>query len=392
MTFNKKNYIKNQNTDIWAYPILILLSITFLLLVSSSTSPLYSVYGGDSATLMMFGRLLNFGKIPYLDFIDHQGPMVIFIQAFAQIFYPTDSRLSTFILQIINLSIIQCFFYKTARLLLSPAMALSICFFTLIFLRYTFNHGNITEEYSLLFITIVFYITTKVILNGISTLSDIKCIFVGICSAMLFWTRLNNTGVIFACIVFITYLLLRNNRWKQFFSSLTLFAVGFLIISIPLIFYFLRNDAFFAMLKAAFIYNFKLGRSNLLQDYFSATTSTLRYILRAWIPFVILATGSIIYFLKTKKRGISLFAFLLLFFGYIATHMGNQHSHYLILNTPCLVLGLMLIIRAYVDLKKLPRQIVLSFSILWFIFSLAQVVYTNKMFEESRITFIINAK
>lgn len=38
-------------------------------------------YGGDSAVFILIGKMFNAGKVPYVDFFEHKGPTLIFIEA-----------------------------------------------------------------------------------------------------------------------------------------------------------------------------------------------------------------------------------------------------------------------------------------------------------------------
>lgn len=377
----------NKKIDFWVYLILIFTSFIFLLLYSTSTSPLYSTYGGDSAVFTMFGRMFNSGKIPYLDFFDHKGPMVIFIQAFAQKIYSSDSRLSTFILQIINISIIQILLYKTSRLLLNSTNSIVVCLIFLIFFRYTIEGGNLTEEYSLLFISITFYINVKILLSSISNLSNVSCMFVGLCSAMLFWIRLNNTGVVFSCILFILILLLKEKLWKRLFFCTVFFLIGFSIISIPLVMYFLKNNAFMDMINAAFIHNLKYVEASESEDHLTSLATTILHIFKAWVPFIILIIGTLLFYLKTKKANVLLFSALLLFFGYFTTHIGNAYYHYMTLNIPSLLLGIIYLMHILIDNKNKISKAILTLVILCLMVELVQAVYVFKPLDKSDTTY-----
>lgn len=64
---------------------LLILSFVFVSIFCPVSSPITICYTGDSSIFMTMGRLFIDGKIPYVDFFDHKGPVIILIEAFGQI-------------------------------------------------------------------------------------------------------------------------------------------------------------------------------------------------------------------------------------------------------------------------------------------------------------------
>ena len=55
-------------------------SVIFLVIFSWSTSPLFKFTGYDSNVFKAMGRFMADGLVPYKDYFDHKGPVVVFIE------------------------------------------------------------------------------------------------------------------------------------------------------------------------------------------------------------------------------------------------------------------------------------------------------------------------
>ena len=72
----------------------------FLLLLSASTSPLYTSYcDGDSSIFMLIGKAITMGKNVYTDYFDHKGPILFYLNALG--FAVTKTKAGVFIIQCI---------------------------------------------------------------------------------------------------------------------------------------------------------------------------------------------------------------------------------------------------------------------------------------------------
>lgn len=140
------------------YVLFIITSVLYLCVFSSYTSPLFNNYGGDSAFFMLMGKMFSAGKIPYVEFFDHKGPFLIFIQ-YIGLKLATDDRTGIFILQVINLFIVQNIIYLFARTYLSKMLSIAVVMLTLLVFSFTIQGGNSTEEWSLLYLYLCLWMT-----------------------------------------------------------------------------------------------------------------------------------------------------------------------------------------------------------------------------------------
>ena len=159
-----KNVIDKRKNKII---LVIFLSVYLLgmLLASSFTSPLYPWdYGGDSAIFSLVGQGITQGKFLYVDLFDHKGPVLFFIEALGDLLCGrTGIWLVQCIFGVINLLILYFSWLliriKQEKCALIDCSAIFIAGYSIFF--YTFERGNLSEEYSLPFISICIYFFIK---------------------------------------------------------------------------------------------------------------------------------------------------------------------------------------------------------------------------------------
>jgi len=321
-----------------AYLIFLGVSIIFIFLFSRGTSPFYNFYGHDSAIFITMGKALLDGKTPYVDFFDHKGPMLIFINALGQIFI--EGRYGIFILQIINLSVVLLFIYKISRLffqsLLHAGILISIF---LLFFRFTITEGNLTEEYTLPFIFISIYFTFRFYFKQ-KKLFLYDTIILGLCFFIPFWMRPNNVGMICACLFFVAYILLKQKEYGQLTKFLCEVSLTVIIGSFLLCSYFWHIGALDEMIYSTFTFNLKYARipDLILPKY--AKHYTL-FIISAVLS---LCVGATFLYKKIKDENLfffTLFSILLGILPILLTGIDRLLLHYMTLTTPVLVVGIL---------------------------------------------------
>ena len=294
-------------------------------------------YGGDSAVFILMGKMFNAGKIPYVEFFDHKGPSLIFIEAMG-LKLTNNDRLSIFILQVINLFITQILIYKTGKVYLPHFISIGIVMLTLLAFSFTIQGGNSTEEWSLPYLYLCLLITIR--FEDYSARKQKVCfVIIGMSAAILFWMRLNNMGVICACILFIIIIALQNKNWGLIRNLTVWSTTGFLIVSIPIVIYFIHIGAFSEMIYASFIFNFKY-----IQYDIENQPLTFTNMIKEWLSLSIFVIGTIVYYNKYRDRKILVLCICILSIGFITTHVGLAYFHYMTLNLPLFSFGIIQII------------------------------------------------
>ncbi len=288
-------------------------------------------YGGDSAVFILIGKMFIVGKIPYVEFFEHKGPTLIFIEAIG-LKLADNERSSIFILQVINLFITQILIYKIAKTYLPHFISIGIVMLTLLAFSFTIQGGNSTEEWSLPYLYLCLLITIG--FENYSARKQKVCfVIMGMSAAILFWMRLNNMGIICACLLFIMIIALQNKNRKLFLNLILGGLLGFLFVSIPIIIYFTHIGALSEMIYASFLFNFSYIQYNLEQSF------SLVDLIKGWLSLLTLIIGSILYYKKYRDYKMLVLCICLFVFAFVTTHIGPQYFHYMTLNLPLFSIG-----------------------------------------------------
>ncbi len=205
-------------------------------------SPLSEIFFDDKEIFKYAGFVIFKGGVPYRDVFDHKPPLIFFLNALG--WY--NSWIPWFL--------------DTMLVLLATVLFYSLCkqnkltrpwFFPLIFnllIRYSLvSFGNgLTREYTTIFLLIFFCV-----MQGNARY---KYYLLGLLTGLTFWMQ---QDAIITLAPFICYALFINtdiyikNNWKR---SMALVA-GFIIISLPIMFYFIAHHSLSYLWRDAFLFN-----------------------------------------------------------------------------------------------------------------------------------------
>lgn len=264
--------------------LLILITIA-LLFFSAATSPLYpNCYLFDSAYFRFIGSFILKGKTLYKDIWDHKGPILFFIQAIGALNGIKNTPGSfIFFLQIVSLftaiRIIEKLPCTIKPLSRNPIpFILSILCFLSIFCK-TMEYGNLSEEWSLPFISCSLYLMIKFASNTENnTFHPYRYAFIhGVCFSSLAFIRVNNAISICIGSLIISIFLIKNRQWKNLFINIASGISGIALITIPLCIYFRLKNALYDMLNATFFFNMKYSEQSSHQS-FTGVNIYVRYL------------------------------------------------------------------------------------------------------------------
>lgn len=253
MNFTQKKTLQ----EILIISFLILLSVLYLLIYSTSTTPLLGLpMEGDSAIFQTIGKYWLQGKIPYVDLWDSKGPIIFFINAVG--YYLTGSSLGIFFIQIVNLTVTCYFILKIYRQEFDSKVSTLLLIIALVVLTFVYEGGNLTEEYALPLLTASFYCFIKwsnQVAAGITVHNPGWTFLYGVCFGFCLLTRVTNAvGLCVGIVVICAYLVI-NKQWKNILQNIVYFCVGLLLIIVPFVIYFWINGALYEMVYGTILYN-----------------------------------------------------------------------------------------------------------------------------------------
>lgn len=329
------------------------IAIIFLLLYSYTTSPLFIHEGMDSAVFKTMGLAILQGKIPYVDIFDHKGPILYFINALGQFLIP--GRLGIFCLQVVGLSTVLIFLFKTANLFVSKFTSFISVLITLFVYGGVIQEGNQCEEWMMIFFSISLYYVLKYFTqNSIEEHHWRYSLIFGLCFGITFFIRPNDAiaqigGIMLGLSIWLIY----NKLYKNLLANILSFIVGMSIVTLPIIVYFAYHNAIDDMLYGLIGFNagYAGGIKTILLSFIG------RKKLALVLFFIVLVT--IVYKIKKVVLFIlvPMLSFQLILLG------TNHFPHYYIVLTPIVLLYLVSALSLQDNILKIVVLSVFCFSI-----------------------------
>lgn len=203
---------------------ILLVSAAILLFFSGTTSPLYNLSFTDGMVFEYVALGIQHGQIPYVDIFDHKGPFTYFINYLGLLL---GGRYGILFLQWINISLVFwlcnriCFSLHFTR---SFSLAFPLALFSLIQM---IDAGGMTEEWSLLFISISVSILVKALCTTPNRIPYWQMAVIGLCVGLVALLRLNNVAPIFGMFILWFALEIKNKQYSYLVYACLFCLVGF---------------------------------------------------------------------------------------------------------------------------------------------------------------------
>ncbi len=343
-----------------------LMACGFVILFSYSTSIFYKYYfGGDSAQFLTIGRGWYFGKIPYIDLMDHKGPFIFWVNYLGYLFTGGNGTIGVMFIQILFASFSAFAFYEIVSLYTdSNIVKWLVVFATFAFMKQNYVDGNTVEEYCLPFISWSFYYILKYLRDGKVREHDYKVSLIyGMTVGVCFLTRLTNCIVIVGGVFCVLLILLRNKLWINILQNLLFGLLGVTILVLPFVVYFALKGALYEFLYGTFLFNLKYA-SNAVSWIDGCSFHNIIRFLRLYImSWIIIPLG--VYNFFVKKYNMSLFCILTgIMEVYLYTH-GFLLEQYPFVCAPQLILFWAMMI----DVIKRKRNLIIRCTAILFLIS-----------------------
>ena len=274
--------------------------------LASTCSPLYPFNPWDDANCFFtLGRGITHGLVPYRDLYEQKGPLLYFIYAFAA-FLSDRSFIGAWIAECVMASLFAVFSWKIAKLFTEPPKYAVVLVPLLTGLTYTsrlFNFGGNAEELCFPLLTVALYFGLRAIVNGNGLPSKRDALICGIITAALFWIKYTFIGFMAGFCLYILVMAIKQKAFAHLWSLIWRFFAGFLILTAPILIYFIANGALGSLWEVYFYNNIFLYHE--LEG--NAALSKIPVIRNIYIPSFILTIGLIF----TKSAFIYYYVYLL---------------------------------------------------------------------------------
>jgi hypothetical protein len=244
------------------------IAIAAFLLATTFTASLFSVLSpftqhfpaADASAFLTIGQGLLDGKTPYIDFFDHKGPLLYFINAAGLLLGGNAGVLKSWtgvwFIELFLMGVSVLFTYKTARLFATSFPAAIATFFTFVFLAAFFYQGNLPEEYAIAPACASLYLYARHFLSE-KKLTKKETLFLGAAfvSTLLLKPNMFAVWAAFSGVLCIQELL--RKEWKASLSYALFFWLGALAFSAPFLLFLLASGAFSEFINQCWLFNFR---------------------------------------------------------------------------------------------------------------------------------------
>lgn len=348
----KDKYLLGSYSGLLCISGILLFAFIFVLVFSSSTSPLYDKGAfGDSAMFQVIGRGWTEGAIPYRDLWDSKGPFVFLVNALGYVLCGSPA----------GVCLVQCVFMSATLLVIyswlssyydrlkAVAASIGVAFF----LVQTYECGNLTEEYLLPPLTLSFWFLYRWSLrasSGIYAHNAWHSAVYGIVAGLSLMTRATNAVGVGAGALFVLAVLVYKGMWRNILLNVAAFFSGLAAVVLPFHIYFYAQSAVGEMWYASVVYNFSYYSSSASGSMDGGFMYTM---FRLSCCFVLLAASALCLYGKQFLRGFMWLVVALSTSAYLFMTYGFQH--YGMIALPYLCIFLCELRNAYVHGAALRR-------------------------------------
>ena len=205
----------NRILNVSLFLLIVILGLRFLY----GINPITSYPSRDSGVFLDIGQRMLAGDTPYLDYWDHKGPLIYFINALGKLLDPA-GEWGIFFLQV---GFITTTIYLVRRFLVNQVSRLSFGIGLAVFLYFVNNlgqGGNLVEVYALLFIAAGLAAGIKAIESG----RNWPMIILGGTGALAFALRPNLIAVFI--VTFVVWLAVQIKQKHKVLKGIILYAFG----------------------------------------------------------------------------------------------------------------------------------------------------------------------
>jgi hypothetical protein len=252
-------------------------------------SPLNPLSGNisatDSSVFLTVARGILHGKLPYVDFFDHKGPLVYFIDAAG---FFIGGFTGVWFIELLFMFASVIFAYKTALFFASAVPAFFGTVFSFAALVPFFEGGNLTEEYVLPFIFVSLYIFTKYFFTQTEPRKP-HIVFLGFCFGASLLLRPNMFAVWLAFCAVIFAQKLRHKEYISVIRYTACFMFGILVALLPVLIYLNITDSFNECVNQYIVFNGTYAASSreAPATFKEFVKSSIKILNTAVLPFIL---------------------------------------------------------------------------------------------------------
>ncbi len=225
------------------YGICLLISTIFFFLFGFN-SPIYKFNSDhDYQWFMTMGNGLVHGKIPYRDLFEQKGPIVYFVTAFCCLFQ--NPGIVMLFIEILSMSLFLFFAFQICNKRLNTfyaLLALPILAFAIFTSWGHLRSASTMEEFCLPIYT-YFLLVWLEFLEEKKQWNWLRSLCLGLCFGALIWIKYTLLYFVFFPLLVWFFISLRRRQYRRLIINLVCMLIGALIITTPIIIFYLSQNA-----------------------------------------------------------------------------------------------------------------------------------------------------
>lgn len=234
----------------------LLLAAVLLITLCSKSSPLYPLNDWvDANCFFTVGKSMLRGLLPYRDLWEQKGPFLYMLHAVAaMISYRT--FFGVYLLEIGAAFGFLWYSYRACRVLTEKSMVLVLLplMGALVFSSRPFAHGDSVEQLALAPLAYALYQGLLVVKRK-QPMRFGQAVAIGITSGMVFWSKYTLVGLYIGWIIVVAFITVREAGIGALLRLFSGILVGLLLITVPILLYFLLQGALSELMQGYFIDN-----------------------------------------------------------------------------------------------------------------------------------------
>ena len=413
LTFDNTNESKADRIisfKVWT----VLISTSILCItICSKSSPIYPFNNWDDANCFFtVGKSITNNIVMYKDIFEQKGPLLYFIHTLAYLISHT-TFIGVYFFELITCFLFLFISYKTLRLFIDSNVIYSIPIIAvIIYSSRALSHGGSAEEFCLPCVALCNYFGIKALKNN-ENINWKNWLVVGVTSGAVLWIKFSLLGFYIGFGIVFAILYIKKRQIKCLFQAFLSLVIGIVAVSLPILLYFIINNAGFDLFEVYFYDNLFIytvnSTGNILYNFFDNLYHGFTSFAANYILGIIMIIAGIIYLiiyllLVRKRHAILIYCVVTILCTFLLIYSGGRdYQYYSFLFSIYVPFGILLfhsLVRIFtngifkIHTKKryiiIPLGVVIYSSCLIFMFESSANTYMLKYSKEDMPQFKFN--
>ena len=413
LTFDHTTESKTDRKNSLIVWIVLITTSILCVTICSKSSPIYPFNNWDDANCFFtVGKSITNNIVMYKDIFEQKGPLLYFIHTLAYLISHT-TFIGVYFFELITCFLFLFISYKTLRLFIDSNVIYSIPIIAvIIYSSRALSHGGSAEEFCLPCVALCNYFGIKALKNN-ENINWKNWLVVGVTSGAVLWIKFSLLGFYIGFGIVFAILYIKKRQIKCLFQAFLSLVIGIVAVSLPILLYFIINNAVFDLFEVYFYDNLFIytvnSTGNILYNFFENLYHGFTSFAANYILGIIMIIAGIIYLiiyllLVRKRHAILIYCVVTILCTFLLIYSGGRdYQYYSFLFSIYVPFGILLfhsLVRIFtngifkIHTKKryiiIPLGVVIYSSCLIFMFESSANTYMLKYSKEDMPQFKFN--